>query len=395
MSKIKKPNIMSNELVLMNDERHLPASLEDLAQFVLVGRDKLAMVRAGIKALDKLDVAEGVRRQKKEEAQMLAEALLDAEVRIGEILAKMPKASGKHNNRGNQYQSGKSSTAGTFSTKEEAVSELGFDRKQVHRFQTLAANKDLVEEVKQAAREDDDLPTRTAVLQLAKERDKQVRVESKIEELKSKAAGFNSLDVQIINEPFQSGIARMVKDETVDLILTDPPYPAEFLPLWEDMFEMAERVLKPSKFLVAYANHQNLDKIFRLKNELIYYWTFKLDFTMKPMAKGRNLIATWKPVLIFQKTPFKKMEATIEDVVKENTKFSYDERDMHDLNWAQSIGKFEYLIEKFSDPNDLIIEPFAGTGTTLIAAQRMGRKCIGYEVEEKYIDLIKGRLTNG
>lgn len=172
MSKIQNTNIMSNELVLMNDERHLPASLEDLAQFVLVGRDKLAMVRAGIKALDKLDVAEGVRRQKKEEAQMLAEALLDAEVRIGEILAKMPKASGKHNNRGNQYQSGKSSTAGTFSTKEEAVSELGFDRKQVHRFQTLAANKDLVEEVKQAAREADDLPTRTAVLEIAKRRDR-------------------------------------------------------------------------------------------------------------------------------------------------------------------------------------------------------------------------------
>ena len=78
------------ELIQKQDGNYLPANLEDLAQFVLVGRDKLNMVRAGIRALDKLDVAEGVRKQKREEAQMLAEALLDAEVRIGEILEKMP-----------------------------------------------------------------------------------------------------------------------------------------------------------------------------------------------------------------------------------------------------------------------------------------------------------------
>jgi hypothetical protein len=84
------------------------------------------MVRAGIKALDKLDVAEGVRQQKKEEAQMLAEALLDAEVKIGEILARMPKASGKH---WEDKRESKSSTAGTFNslieTKQQAAEKLG------------------------------------------------------------------------------------------------------------------------------------------------------------------------------------------------------------------------------------------------------------------------------
>lgn len=161
------------ELMKQNEERHLPASLDDLAKYVLIGRDKLAMVRAGIRALDKLDVAEGVRQQKREEAQMLAEALLDAEVRIGEILARMPKAS-------NQYKSAQfSGEPSTFTTKSEAVKELGFDANQVKRFQTLAANKDLVEQVKIAAKENDDLPTRTAVLELAKHRDKVEAFESK------------------------------------------------------------------------------------------------------------------------------------------------------------------------------------------------------------------------
>lgn len=154
----------------------MPANLEDLAQFVLVGRDKLNMVRAGIRALDKLDVAEGVRKQKREEAQMLAEALLDAEVRIGEILEKMPKAK-------NQYQSASNSAVTGITTKEQATRELGFDKMQVSRFQTLAQNKDLVEQIKHEAREADDLPTRTAVLQAVKIREIENRRETIREQL--------------------------------------------------------------------------------------------------------------------------------------------------------------------------------------------------------------------
>lgn len=170
---------------LQKQERMLPARLEDLAQFVLVGRDKLAMVRAGIRALDKLDVAEGVRQQKKEEAQMLADALLDAETKIGEIMLAMPKTIGQHEVRGNQYKSGKLLSSEEFSTqpasnsKQQITQQLGFNRMQVERFQTLAQNKDLVEQVKAEARENDDLPTRTAVLQLAKARKREEQIQIK------------------------------------------------------------------------------------------------------------------------------------------------------------------------------------------------------------------------
>lgn len=136
------------------------------------------MVRAGIKALDKLDVAEGVRRQKKEEAQMLAEALLDAEVRIGEILSKMPKAQGG-DRKSQDFKS--NNTVTIENTKEAAAKELGFDRMQVSRFQTLAANKEVVEQIKQEARETDDLPTRTAVLQAVKIRE----IEQRREEIRN------------------------------------------------------------------------------------------------------------------------------------------------------------------------------------------------------------------
>lgn len=83
---------MQEGVIIQN--RNLPNTIEDLAKFVLVGREKLTAVRANIRAIDKLQLAEDVREQKKEEAQMLAEALLDAEVRIGDLLKQIPKAQG-------------------------------------------------------------------------------------------------------------------------------------------------------------------------------------------------------------------------------------------------------------------------------------------------------------
>jgi len=44
--------------------------------------------------------------------------------------------------------------------------------------------------------------------------------------------------------------------------------------------------------------------------------------------------------------------------------------------------------------NDLIIDPFAGSGTTLKVAKDLGFKYIGYEIDENYINIIKNRLNN-
>lgn len=154
----------------------LPTLPEDLAKFILVGREKLHSVRAEIRAIDKLHLAKEVREQKRDEARMLSEALLDAEMRIGELLKKIPKAPGARTD----IKPTDSTVARLQpSTKREAVEALGFTSKQAERFETLASHPDLVEQVKAEARENDDLPTRTAVLNLVKIKEERARAEDR------------------------------------------------------------------------------------------------------------------------------------------------------------------------------------------------------------------------
>jgi len=51
----------------------------------------------------------------------------------------------------------------------------------------------------------------------------------------------------------------------------------------------------------------------------------------------------------------------------------------------------EWFIERFSDENDIIADPFLGSGTTMIAAEKLGRRAYGIEIEPQYVDVAVKR----
>lgn len=59
------------------------------------------------------------------------------------------------------------------------------------------------------------------------------------------------------------------------------------------------------------------------------------------------------------------------------------------------VQLLEVLIEMSTDPGDTIMDPFAGSGSSLHAAQRTGRNAVGFELDSHYVPLIKERLSQG
>lgn len=57
------------------------------------------------------------------------------------------------------------------------------------------------------------------------------------------------------------------------------------------------------------------------------------------------------------------------------------------------VALMESLLRDFTDPGDLILDPFAGSGTTGVAAIRLGRRFVGWERDAKYHDVATRRLA--
>jgi len=52
-----------------------------------------------------------------------------------------------------------------------------------------------------------------------------------------------------------------------------------------------------------------------------------------------------------------------------------------------------WFIKLFTQPNDIVLDPFMGSGTTAVAAKQLGRRCIGIEIDPAYIQIAQSRLN--
>ena len=181
---------------------------------------------------------------------------------------------------------------------------------------------------------------------------------------------------------------KLIKDipnNSIDLILTDPPYGKKFLSLWEDLARESSRVLKPSGFLISYAGQFYLPQFLRmLEKYLPYYWLGMLYH--KGITAGVFERSMWnraKPILFFYKPPLKKQKKWLEDVLV-SEKLN---KDLH--KWGQSIEPFKKLIDCFTEPNETVLDPMFGGGTVIRACVELKRNVIGFEIKKEYYGIAR------
>jgi len=125
-----------------------------------------------------------------------------------------------------------------------------------------------------------------------------------------------------------------------------------------------------------------------VKNQNSY--TFNLDDIRDPNVKYPNQKKNGK----LKCNPLGKNPTDVWQFPKvtSGSKRSSKERTSHPAQFPQAV--IERIIKGSSNKNDLILDPFIGSGTTAVIAMENDRKVIGFELKEEYCEITANRIEN-
>lgn len=196
-------------------------------------------------------------------------------------------------------------------------------------------------------------------------------------------------------------IMRLIPDGSVDLIVTDPPYLVNYRsrdgrtiagdvngdwlkPACAEMF----RVLRHNRFVISFYGWNHADKFitawraagFRIVGHFVFakHYASRRGFT-EARHECAYLLAKGNP-----QTP----ERVLPDVMPWG---KYTGNRLHPTQKPLEI--LRPLIKSFSDIGDVVLDPFAGSGSTLLAARQLHRSWIGIEMDATYHRHAANRLT--
>ena len=189
----------------------------------------------------------------------------------------------------------------------------------------------------------------------------------------------------------------------VDLVLTDPPYGVN-LDL-EGLNKLNIRQGKPQMRnydkLVGDESKNAIDLsfLFDYPNRLIFGFPHIYDasatgwlvWDKQPFLDQPNSILT-APLEMASTTLWKGyrlIRCMWQGYFRDNGEYRYN----HPTQKPQKV--IDYGINKGSNPNDLILDPFLGSGTTAYCVKKLNRKCMGIEIEEKYCEIAAKRCSQG
>lgn len=166
-----------------------------------------------------------------------------------------------------------------------------------------------------------------------------------------------------------------VPDDSVPLILTDPPYGDDAEPLYQWLAEFAARVLMPGGSLICYTGQSKLDRdMLIFGGHLRYWWLLSMMYAQPQRFPDKFVMIGFKPVLWYVKDNRREPHSLVSDVLRDGG------RDKNEHDWGQGESGVPQLIEDLTAPGELIVDPFAGSCLWGKISASMGRRWLGADV---------------
>jgi adenine-specific DNA-methyltransferase len=191
----------------------------------------------------------------------------------------------------------------------------------------------------------------------------------------------------------------MLQARSVNFILTDPPYitryqsrdgrtvPNDDNDTWlKPAFAEMYRVLANDSFCVSFYGWPMADRFMNAYRAAGFRIVGHLMFPKSYASSTRFLRCQHESAHLLAKGNPREPQKPIGDVLP----WEYTGNKLHPTQ--KPVSALLPLVEAFSAPGSTVLDPFAGSGSSLIAAKTLGRSYIGIELDPKYHHIAKSRL---
>jgi len=194
-------------------------------------------------------------------------------------------------------------------------------------------------------------------------------------------------------------LIKLLPDNSVDAVLTDPPYGLNKdnikgdvdLFLFYNILPECYRVLKDNSFFITFFSTKFLPQLF-VNNPFNYFWQIVLYC---PEGRVRSPIGYTKfmSCFVFKKGNPKVVHRSKDIFVDTPGKMVEPDEGYIEHPTPKPKHFIKEILKMFTKENDIILDPFIGSGSTAIACIQLERRFIGFEIEEKYYSLAIDRIN--
>ncbi len=193
---------------------------------------------------------------------------------------------------------------------------------------------------------------------------------------------------------------KQIENESVDLILTDPPYGLNTNGISNDtnldsfysILPECNRVLKKDAFFITFFSTKFLPLAFQ-NNPFQYFWNFIL-YCPNGQVNSPIGYTKYMSCIVFKKGNPKMIKRSKDIFVDTPGRMVEPDEGFIDHPTPKPKTFIMEILKMFSKEDDIILDPFIGSGATAVACKLINRNFIGFEIDKKYCQLSLKRLKS-